>query len=149
VADPKFLRLAYSDPKFADCFAIRREVFVAEQNVPLEEEQDEHDATALHLLALLDGKPAATARVLLKEGNTAKITRVAVVKQARGTGLGAALMREAEAASGAEHFILDAQSHALSFYTRLGYRAVGDEFLEAGIPHRHMVKSAGDQRRIS
>lgn len=113
---------------------------MAEQNVPLAEEQDEHDGDALHILALLDGKPVGTARVLRKDARTAKITRVAVLRRARGTGLGAALIREAEAASGARKFVLDAQSHALKFYARLGYIAVGGEFLEAGILHRHMVK---------
>jgi predicted GNAT family N-acyltransferase len=138
---PAIRQLAFTDPDFAACFAIRLTVFVDEQKVPLEEERDEHDPTALHFLALLEGEPAGTARVLIKDaGRLAKITRVAVLASARGTGVGAALMRHIHAAVPAASFTLDAQLRALPFYERLGYRAEGPEFMEAGIPHRRMVK---------
>jgi ElaA protein len=134
-----------TDPASVEaCMAIRMEVFVREQNVPAEIEIDEHDATALHFLALREGAPAATARVLLKEGGaTAKIGRVAVRQAARGTGLGAALMRAVEAdpaLAGVRRFVLEAQTHAILFYEKLGYAAEGGEFLDAGIPHRFMSK---------
>jgi len=129
------------DPRFAACMAIRLAVFVAEQNVPLEEEQDEHDATARHFLAVLDGAPVGNARVLDKpEG--AKITRVAVRREARGQGIGEALMRHIEASITARRFMLDAQLTALRFYERLGYVPVGETFMEAGIAHRRMVKDS-------
>jgi len=133
-------QLAYTDPDFEACFQLRLEVFVHEQNVPPEEERDEHEATALHFLARQEQKPAGTARVLLKPGGIAKITRVAVKKSARGLGIGAALMRHIEANVTAQQFMLDAQTQALAFYQSLGYREIGEEFLEAGIPHFCMVK---------
>ena len=130
------------DPAFEHCFRIRLEVFVAEQNVPLEEERDEWDETALHFLAMLDGIAIGTARVILKEaGAIAKISRVAVSKSARGLGIGAALIRHIENAVDCGQFLLDAQMHALVFYERLGYAAYGEAFIEAGIPHRHMQKT--------
>jgi predicted GNAT family N-acyltransferase len=139
-------QLAFTDPDFAACFALRLAVFVEEQKVPLEEERDEHDPTALHFLALAAGQPAGTARVLLKEeGRLAKVTRVAVLPGARGAGLGVALMRHIEAAVPAASFTLDAQLHALPFYERLGYKAEGPVFMEAGIPHRRMGKQAPHQ----
>ena len=74
---PEIKQVAFSDPAFAHCFRIRLEVFVAEQNVPLEEERDEYDNTALHFLAMVDGIATGTARVVLKDaGATAKISRV-------------------------------------------------------------------------
>lgn len=136
-------QLDFTDPDFCACFQIRVEVFVQEQNVPLEEERDEFDETALHFLARHEQKPAGTARVLLKPGGIAKITRVAVKKSARGLGIGAALMRHIEANVAAEEkFILDAQTQALPFYQSLGYEAAGEEFMEAGIPHFRMSKNA-------
>ena len=75
------------------CLAIRREVFIDEQGVPEAEEIDDLDAGAIHLLARDDqGRPMGTARLLVLDG-TGKIGRVAVRKPARGTGLGAALIR--------------------------------------------------------
>jgi ElaA protein len=134
-------QIEFTHPEFESCFQIRRTVFVEEQNVPLEEERDAHDEIAKHFLASADGVAVGTARVILKDdGATAKISRVAVSKSARKLGVGAALMRHIENAVSARQFILDAQIQALPFYQKLGYAAFGDEFLEAGIPHRHMRK---------
>ena len=124
------------------CFALRHEVFVIEQDVPIEEEQDELDATATHLLARQDGDAIGTARIVF-EGDTAKVGRVCVTSQARGTGLGAALIRACvEVAQGRADIgkvKLGAQTHALGFYEKLGFAAFGPVYLDAGIEHRDMV----------
>jgi len=140
MADLRIAQVGFGDPDFAACFEIRLEVFVREQNVKLEEERDEHDPTALHFLAFDGDTPLGTARVLLKPGGIAKITRVAVKKFARGLGVGAALMRHIEKTVPAAEYWLDGQTQALPFYEGLGYRPEGAEFLEAGIPHFHMRK---------
>ncbi|XQU09551.1 GNAT family N-acetyltransferase [Halomonas sp. LY9] len=117
---------------------IRRVVFIDEQRVPQEEEWDGRDADCLHFLAMLNGKPVGTAR-LLPDGH---IGRVAVLSSARGTGIGYQLMKatiEAARAAGHTHAALSAQLHALAFYERLGFVAHGDVFMDAGIPHREMV----------
>jgi predicted GNAT family N-acyltransferase len=141
--------LRASDAAFALCMEIREEVFVAEQSVPQELERDEYDDTALHFLAFLEGEAVATARVLLKDdGRTAKIGRVAVRKVYRCKGLGKDLLTAIEqdhTLSGVHRFVLDAQIQALPFYETLGYAAEGPEFLDAGIPHRHMRKLNGIQ----
>lgn len=131
------------DAEFATCFAIRLEVFVGEQNVPLDEERDALDPVGRHFLAKVDGAPMATLRLIEKPGFT-KITRVAVRAPARGTGLGAALMRHAAMQARGETLLLDAQVQALKFYEKLGYEGFGEMFMEGGIEHRHMkqVKSA-------
>ena len=119
---------------------IRRTVFIDEQNVPQEEEWDGLDSECQHFLAMLDGQPIGTARLL----PDAHIGRVAVLTEARGTGIGVLLMQAAiEAARHAGHaqVALSAQVHALAFYERLGFVAHGDEFIDAGIPHREMTLS--------
>ncbi len=139
---PLIRRLAARDPLFEHCFQIRLEVFVHEQNVPPEEERDNYDDIALHFLAMAEGKALGTARVLMKDDGVAKIGRVAVLRGARGRGLGAALIAAVEEELPlAACFALDAQVHALTFYERLGYAARGEVFMEAGIAHRHMVKN--------
>jgi len=120
--------------------AIRRQVFVQEQNVPEQQELDEHDATALHLLATLDGRPVGTARLLI-DGTEGKIGRVAILPDCRGTGAGAAMMRAALdelRARGVTTARLGAQTHALRFYEKLGFTAYGPVYDDAGIPHRDM-----------
>jgi len=126
----------------ATCHALRRTVFIEEQGVPEADELDDLDAQAIHLLATVDGRPMGSAR-LLRLGDTGKIGRVCVLAQARGTGLGAALIRAAldefRAMPGIAKVKLGAQTHALGFYERLGFAAFGPEYDDAGIPHRDMV----------
>jgi predicted GNAT family N-acyltransferase len=120
------------------CYDIRKVVFVEEQAVPLELEMDEYDDVAIHFLMRdAEGTPLATARLLDKHG-LAKIGRVAVLKDARGLGLGLELMQfvldEARRRGFAEA-VLDSQTYAIPFYERLGFTAEGEEFDDAGIPH--------------
>ncbi len=126
----------------ATCRALRRTVFIEEQGVSEADEVDDLDGQAIHLLATLDGVPVGSAR-LLPMGSVGKVGRVCVLVQMRGTGLGAALMRAAvdhcRTLPGIEKVKLGAQTHALGFYERLGFDAVGPEYMDAGIPHRDMV----------
>ncbi|MGC0341478.1 GNAT family N-acetyltransferase [Streptomyces sp. SLBN-8D4] len=133
------------------CFTVRKEVFVREQGVPEDIEYDAYDAVAVHVLAVReDGTPLGTGRLLFgdaaagKTGGDASVGslgRLAVTPQARGLGVGAALVRaveEAARARGLTAVDLHAQTHALGFYERLGYVAYGPEFPDAGMPHRAM-----------
>lgn len=128
----------------AACRALRRTVFIDEQGVSEADEVDHLDDTAIHLLAHHNGTAIGSARLLVL-GEVGKVGRVCVLKQARGTGLGAALMRAAIARFRSEPGVtkvkLGAQTHALGFYERLGFVAVGEVFDDAGIPHREMVLS--------
>ncbi|MEU9209931.1 GNAT family N-acetyltransferase [Streptomyces sp. NPDC048415] len=136
------------------CFAVRKEVFVGEQGVPEDIEYDVYDAGALHVLAVReDGLPLGTGRLLYGEAAAAKtdgdlsvgsLGRLAVTREARGLGVGAALVQAIEDAARARGLMavdLHAQTHALGFYERLGYVAYGTEFPDAGIPHRAMRKA--------
>ena len=126
----------------ATCRALRRRVFIEEQGVSEADEVDDLDGEAIHLLATVAGRPVGTARLLI-EGDTGKIGRVCVLAEARGEGIGAALIRAAVADLAAMPEVsrakLGAQVHALGFYERLGFVAVGPVYLDAGIEHRDMV----------
>ncbi|MFN3276728.1 MAG: GNAT family N-acetyltransferase [Paracoccus sp. (in: a-proteobacteria)] len=132
----------------AACHALRRAVFIEEQNVPEALELDDLDAGAIHLLARDAGRPVGTARILIK-GETGKIGRVAVLAQARGQGLGAALIRAALDAlrtrPGITRASLGAQTHAIGFYQKLGFVAEGPVYDDAGIPHRDMSRDLNDK----
>ena len=117
---------------------LRRVVFIEEQGVPEELEWDGLDEGAIHLLAEdPEGRAIATAR-MLADGH---IGRVAVLKPWRGLGVGKALiyyLLEQARDHGFPQVFLDAQIEAIDFYRRLGFEAEGKEFMDAGIPHRHM-----------
>jgi predicted GNAT family N-acyltransferase/predicted nucleotidyltransferase len=130
----------------AEAREIRRRVFVEEQRVAPDEEWDEHDeagAGTLHFVARKAGRALGCARVRERD-DAAKIERVAVLRESREHGLGRALMEAAETAAwrrGHARLVIHAQLPVLPFYERLGWRAVGPEFVEAGIAHREMVKA--------
>ena len=119
--------------------AVRRTVFVVEQGIPEHLEWDEHDATSVHALAVLDGHAVGCGR-LLPDGH---IGRMAVLPQMRGRGVGAALLEalvgEAQR-RGMGTLQLHAQLHAAGFYARAGFVAEGPVFDEVGIPHQRMVR---------
>ena len=125
----------------AACRALRRIVFIEEQGVSEADEVDDQDGNAIHLLASLDGTPIGTARLLIK-GEIGKIGRVCVLPEHRGSGIGAALIREALISLRKDPALktarLGAQAHAIPFYENLGFAAHGPVFDDAGIPHRDM-----------
>ncbi|GLS26763.1 GNAT family N-acetyltransferase [Marinibactrum halimedae] len=121
--------------------AIRYTVFVEEQHVPEEEELDEYDAKCMHFLCFdkeNTNTPVGCARVI----DNGKIGRVAVYKEYRGKGVGVELMLACTRYSVEvlqKTPKLDAQLSALTFYEKLGFVAHGQEFMDAGIPHKHMT----------
>ncbi|MEU5522072.1 GNAT family N-acetyltransferase [Streptomyces sp. NPDC047860] len=151
---PYVVRVAQGPADREACFALRKDVFVAEQGVPENIEYDAHDAGAVHVLAVReDGTPLGTGRLLHGPAAAAKnggdpavgsLGRLAVTRAARGLGVGAALVRAIEEAArdhGLTAVDLHAQTHALGFYERLGYEAYGPEFPDAGMPHRAMRRA--------
>lgn len=133
-----------------EAWAVRYEVFVVEQKVPIEEEIDALDdaPTTLHALAYADGVLAGTGRVLLDSPGHVHIGRLAVRATHRGCGIGLGLMRHLENWALREHsdhgrvrIVLSSQEHAMAFYRRLGYSPVtGERYLDAGIWHQDMFK---------
>jgi predicted GNAT family N-acyltransferase len=126
---------------------LRTRVFVDEQGVPPEIEQDDRDATAVHVLSRDDaGRVVATGR-LLPDGDRAGIGRMAADPRVRGRGHGAAVLAELHrqaVARGVREIELHAQVPARGFYERAGYTAVGEEYEEAGIAHVTMRVRLGD-----
>lgn len=123
-----------------DLQAVRRAVFVVEQQVPEVEEWDAFDVLSQHVLATAHGVPAVcigTGR-LLPDGH---IGRMAVLKAWRGRGVGRALLAVLlvlARQSKLLEVVLHAQTHAIKFYEKQGFTAYGPEFIEAGIAHRKM-----------
>ena len=121
---------------------LRTEVFVEEQEIPQDLEWDEHDVTALHALVVNKlGQPVATGRLLQPQPKIAQIGRMAVSKPLRGGSLGRMVMDafiEAARKRGDHEVILHAQCSAEGFYRRMGFKAHGEVFQDAGIDHIEM-----------
>ena len=121
---------------------IRRRVFIDEQGVDASEEFDTADAGAVHWLAFTPDNTAVGCARLIDD----RIGRMAVLKPFRNRGIGSALMRHIinyAAGIGLPRLRLHAQIQALPFYEGMRFVASGDEFMEAGIPHRSMTLELG------
>lgn len=124
-------------------FAVRREVFIIEQNISEDEEYDGLDDDCLQFIARSDKKVIGTARVRFPLSDHAKIERMAVLKQFRRQGIGMhilACIEEELKVRQITEAVLHAQMVAVPFYKACGFTAIGDTFYEAGIEHIKMQK---------
>jgi len=129
-----------------DLCRLRQDVFVVEQACayPDLDDRDLEPGTR-HVVLVDDDGVAATARVL-DDGDTQRVGRVVCHPRVRGTGAAGDLMRAAlDAAAAADptaDVVLGAQSPLVDFYGRFGFVPDGPEYLEDGIPHTPMRRSA-------
>ena len=127
-----------------DAARIRREVFVQEQG--FEHEFDEIDSSAIHVVAYVDGEPAATGRTYRGEDSGFVIGRIAVRRAYRGCGWGMRVVEKLEELAlqqGGRRAELLAQVRAQGFYEKLGYAAVGGVVYDEFCPHVRMTKALG------
>lgn len=137
------IKVVENQKELEDAFSIRKIVFVQEQNVPIEEEIDQYEDDATHFVMYGDtSTPLAAGRFRVVDGY-GKVERICVLKEARKTGAGRKMMNAIETFArkqGLHKLKLNAQTQAIPFYAGLGYEVVSEEFLDAGIPHKTMVK---------
>ncbi len=116
---------------------VRTVVFIEEQLVTPKFEWDEIDARAVHLLAMLNHQPIACLRII----DYHKIGRMAVLKDWRRNGLGSLLLLEAINICQSQEMktiSLSAQTHAIGFYSKAGFKQISDEYCDVDIPHVDM-----------
>lgn len=137
------VKVITSEDQLKTAFNIRIEVFVHEQQVPLEEEVDEFENDATHFLLYNNGTPIGTGRLRVLNA-IGKVERICVLADYRKGGSGKCIMEAIEAhavKANIKKLKLHGQTQAEHFYRKLGYTTVSDVFLEAGIPHIVMEKS--------
>ncbi|MED5098808.1 GNAT family N-acetyltransferase [Niallia circulans] len=132
-----------TDKELKDAFYVRQTVFVQEQNVPIEEEIDAYEEDSVHFVLYdNDKKPIGAGRYRTFD-EYGKVERICILSTNRKGGAGKAVMNKIEEYAlnnGASALKLNAQTQAIPFYSKLGYEVISDEFLDAGIPHKTMIK---------
>jgi predicted GNAT family N-acyltransferase len=132
----KITQVTWGDAEFF-LRAVRTPVFIEEQNVVPDFEWDELDASAVHLLAALNNEPIGCLRII----DFHRIGRMAVLKEFRRNGLGAALLLAAMAICkkhGSKSVYLSAQTHAIGFYQHCGFKVTSEIYQDLHIPHVDM-----------
>ena len=105
-------------------------------------DRDGRDPEATHIVAIEEGRVVGTCRLLFR-GRVARLGRLAVEPERRGSGIAAAILREADSVAlghEAESISLHAQTYALRLYLDAGYEERGPAFTEEGIEHVAMEK---------
>ncbi|MCL9655957.1 GNAT family N-acetyltransferase [Pseudomonas protegens] len=127
---------------------LRTEVFVVEQKCPYQEvDGRDLEGDTCHLMAWDDDRLLAYLRLLdpISQGGDVVIGRVVIAEQARGQGLGHALMEQALKQAQRQWpetpIYLSAQAHLQDYYGRYGFIVAGEEYLEDGIPHIGMRRA--------
>ncbi|MEH7223908.1 GNAT family N-acetyltransferase [Bacillus sp. JJ1566] len=136
------VRIVTNNKEKDDAYTIRKVVFVDEQNVPLEEEIDQFEDEATHIVLYDNNEPVGAGRFRVLDGY-GKVERICVLASHRKKGAGNLLMHKMEDIAkekGISKLKLNAQTHAENFYKRLGYETVSGLFMDAGIPHVTMIK---------
>ncbi len=136
------VRIVTNNKEQDDAYTIRKVVFVEEQNVPLEEEIDQFEDEATHVVLYDNNEPvgAGRFRVLDEYG---KVERICVLASHRKKGAGNVIMHKMEDIAkerGISKLKLNAQTQAENFYRKLGYETTSGLFMDAGIPHVTMIK---------
>ena len=118
---------------------IRNTVFTGEEHIDEHADFDGQDTNAIHVLAQMDGTYVGTGRMLM-DGH---IGRLAVLKSARGRGLGKKIMFtliDQAKNQNLDRMYLGAQKHAVGFYKEIGFSEYGEPYEEVGITHVHMER---------
>ncbi|WP_453990396.1 GNAT family N-acetyltransferase [Bacillus nitroreducens] len=135
-------RIVTDNKELDDAFTVRKVVFVDEQKVPLEEEIDQFEDEATHIVLYDDNEPVGAGRFRVLDGY-GKVERICVLASHRKKGAGNIIMHKMEEIAkerGISKLKLNAQTQAENFYKKLGYETVSGIFMDAGIPHVTMIK---------
>ena len=142
--NPRFnlIHTSWQDSK-AELGTVRRVVFVEEQQVPESLEWDGLDASCYHVLVTnAEHLPVATGR-MKPDG---QIGRMAVLQGYRGQGIGSAVLAALLEVARQQRYaavFLHAQLSAIAFYERHGFVVNSEQFMDAGIPHKTMIRQTG------
>lgn len=134
------IKLVEDEDELQKVYKVRELVFMEEQGVVRDEEMDEFDRTATHVIAYYNDKVAGCARMRFL-GNRAKLERIAVLSMFRKKGIGRKIVDflvDHSKQKGATEAVMHAQIYANDFYVKCGFKPRGEEFMEANIRHVEM-----------
>lgn len=141
----KFSQL--STQELYDILQLRSVVFVVEQKC-IYQDMDGKDQKALHILGIKDDKLVAYTRIFKPDDyfEYASIGRVVVDKNQRQHKYGYDIMHASIDAI-KQYFKqttikISAQAYLKGFYNNLGFKQVGESYLEDGIPHVAMIRNS-------
>jgi len=140
-----FREIRFASPQYDEARVLREMVLRRPLGLTLSEADLADEGAQLHFGLYLDHEELVSCVIAVPlSANEAKIRQTAVAPQFQRRGIGRLLIRELEttlASKGFSRLSMHARVDASGFYRKLGYRTVGDPFLEVTIPHVRMIKT--------
>jgi len=140
---PRLRWIDHLSPAYALSVALRRDILRKPLGLEFTEAQLASESNSYHLTAWEEDVLLGTLLLTPLESGSIQMRQVAVDDRRQGLGIGRLMVAESEAEAigrGFTRMILHARDTAVGFYLKLGYKPVGDEFIEVGVKHQEMVK---------
>lgn len=122
---------------------LRTEVLRKPLGLQFSDEELQKEKDHMHMGAYEDDRMLGCCMLVDEGAKTVRLRQMAVVNDKQGAGVGRALMQFAENLArdrGYKRITMHARKNAIGFYEKMGYKKVGDEFMEITIPHVVMEK---------
>lgn len=148
IENVEFHEIRYADDRYVEACELRNEILRRPIGLDLYAEDLSREVSSRHFVLIQDGRVIAYLMITPVSEKVGKLRQMLVVEAFRGKGFGRCLVQSTEqtlVSSGLEQIVMFARVSAITFYEKLGYRRVSDEFLEVGIPHVTMQKNLQNQ----
>lgn len=135
--------IGHLSPAYALSVALRRDVLRKPLGLEFTETQLASESASFHLAAWEEDVLLGTLLLTPLEGGSIQMRQVAVDDMKQRLGIGRLMVAESEAEAvrrGFTRITLHARDTAVPFYEKLGYKPVGDEFIEVSVRHQEMEK---------
>jgi predicted GNAT family N-acyltransferase len=141
--DLRFEIIDFASPEYEKSLHIRDMVLRKPLGMSIYNDNLKADEIDTHIAAILNDEIVGTLILNKLSSIEIKMRQVAVNHAMKGEGIGAKMVAFSEEVSkkmGYSKMILHARKVVVLFYQKQGYRTLGEEFLEVGIPHFKMEK---------
>lgn len=134
----------YGTEEYKQMLKLREDILRQPLGLHLSQEELDREKDNLMMAAFDDDKMLACCMLVEEGPQIVRLRQMAVLNDLQGQGIGKALLQFAENVArdrGYQKITMHARKNAAGFYEKLGYRVMGDEFIEITIPHYLMEKS--------
>ena len=133
----------YGTPEYQQMIKMREDILRKPLGLNFNEKELESEKNNLLIAAFDDDKMLGCCMLVPENESIVRLRQMAVLNDLQGKGIGRALMLFAENLArdrGYNKISMHARKNATGFYEKVGYKVVGDEFVEVTIPHYNMEK---------
>ena len=134
----------FGSKSYGEMLTLRKRILRDPLGLEWTEEEESWESRERHFEGRVDNEMVACVVIRPLGNGRVKLRQMAVEPARQGTRIGRGLLEGVEKiliTDEVDRIELNARDTAVGFYERLGFRKVGEEFVEVTIPHWKMVKT--------